>query len=125
MNPIFGWTLVVVALVLGWRLYGAMGVALAVSVVVFWLLLQYSQALRAMRRAAGSPIGHIDSAVMLNAKLRRGLTMLQLIGLTSSLGRKVGDAPERYEWADPGGSAVTVSFDGARLSAWELRRPAE
>ncbi|MEO7151202.1 MAG: hypothetical protein ABIX46_05755, partial [Burkholderiaceae bacterium] len=82
MKPIFGWTLVVVALVLGWRLHGVVGLALALSVVVFWLLLQYSQALRAMRRASDAPIGHVDSAVMLNARLRRGLTMLQLIGLT-------------------------------------------
>ncbi|MEO6410858.1 MAG: hypothetical protein ABIO45_19185 [Burkholderiaceae bacterium] len=127
MNPILGWVLAAVAVLLGWRTYGAAGIAMAVSVIVFWLLLQYSQAIRAMRRAGEAPLGAIDSAVMLNAKLRRSLTMLQLIGLTHSLGRKVqgveGD-PEEFEWTDPGGSTVRVRLERGRLATWELQRPA-
>ena len=98
---------------------------MAVSVIVFWLLLQYSQALRVMRRAGESPVGHVDSAVMLHAKLKRGMNMLRLVALTRSLGRKVGDAPERYEWADAGGSILAVVLDKGRIASWELRRPAE
>jgi hypothetical protein len=125
MNPIAGWLLVALALWAGWRGFGGPGIAMAFSVVVFWLLLQYSQAMRVMRLASRSPIGHIDSAVMLNAKLRRGMTMLKLVALTRSLGRKIGDDPERFEWADPGGSVVQVSLERGRLVAWELRRPPE
>ena len=125
MNPILGWALAAAALFLGWRAYGGAGIALAATAIVFWLLLQYSQALRAMRRASQAPIGHVDSAVMLNSRLRRGLTMLQLIGLTRSLGRKFGEAPERYVWTDPGGSAVSVGFVAGRLATWELQRPPE
>ncbi len=125
MNSTIGWLLAAIALFLGWRTYGAVGIAMALSVVVFWLLLQYSQALRVMRRAGESPIGHIDSAVMLNAKLKRGMPLLRLVALSRSLGRKVGDAPERYEWADPGGSVVAVVLDRGRVASWELRRSAE
>ena len=98
---------------------------MAVSVIVFWLLLQYSQALRVMRRAGESPVGHVDSAVMLHAKLKRGMNLLRLVALTRSLGRKVGEAPERYEWADAGGSTLAVVLEQGRLVSWELRRPAE
>ena len=129
MNPIIGWALAAIAVFLGWHSYGAAGIAMAVSVIVFWLLLQYSQTIRAMRRAADSPIGSVPSAVMLNARLRRGLTMLQLIGITRSLGRKLdatGGATsesEHYEWSDPGGSTVRVRLERGRLSSWELQRP--
>ena len=125
MNPVVGWLLCAAALFLGWRAYGGVGVAMAVSVIVFWLLLQCSQAMRVMQRAGDSPVGHIDSAVMLHSRLKRGMTMLQLVRMTSSLGRKVGDAPERFEWADRGGNVVAVSLDGGRLAQWELRRPPE
>ena len=125
MNPVVGWSLCVAALFLGWRAYGGAGIAMAVSVIVFWLLLQYSQAMRVMQRAGDSPVGHVDSAVMLHSALKRGMPMLQLVRLTRSLGRKVGDAPERFEWTDGGGNVVAVSLDGGRLVQWELRRPPE
>ena len=73
MNPVLGWGLAVAAVVAGWFGYGWPGVLLAVSVVVFWLLLQFSRVLRVMRMAAGRPLGVIDNAVMLNAKLRPGM----------------------------------------------------
>lgn len=125
MNPIVGWFLVALALVVGWRAYGGPGIAMALALVVFWLLLQYTQAMRVMRQAGRSPIGHVDSAVMLNAKLKRGMTMLRLVALTRSLGQKTGDDPERFEWTDPGGSVVHVSLERGRLATWELRRPPE
>ena len=129
MNPILGWSLAAIAVFLGWHSYGTAGIAMAVSAIVFWLLLQYSQAIRAMRRAADAPIGSVPSAVMLNARLRQGQTMLQLIALTRSLGRKLAspqDAAvdaEQYEWSDTGGSAVRVRLERGRLASWELQRP--
>jgi hypothetical protein len=81
-------------------------------VTVFWLLLQFNRAVRVMRGASGAPVGHVPSAVMLNAKLQPGWTLLQVIRLTRSLGRRVSEAPEVWAWTDPGGIEVRVTLAG-------------
>jgi hypothetical protein len=124
MNPIIGWSLAAIFVVVAWYSYGWQGVVLAVSVVVFWLLLQFSRAMRAMRLAGQAPVGHVDSAVMLNAKLQPGMTMLQVIGLTKSLGRKLDGGGDHWAWSDAGGSTVTLQFQGGKLARFELDRPA-
>jgi len=124
MNPIVGWGLAVVSVAAGWQVYGWRGVVMAVSVIVFWLLLQFSRALRAMKNAAAAPKGHVPSAVMLNAKLRPGMTMLQVISLTRSLGERVSEAPDVWAWADEGANRVTLEFKAAKLTRWQLTRPA-
>ena len=124
MNPILGWGLAVVAVVAGWYSYGWPGVLLAVSVTVFWLLLQFSRVLRVMRMAAGRPVGSIDSAVMLHAKLRTGLKLLQILPLTRSLGQKVADDPETFVWTDGGGDRVRVELRDGRCTAFALERAA-
>ena len=123
MNPIVGWGLAVVAVAAGWLSYGWQGVVMAVSVIVFWLLLQFSRAMRAMKNAAASPKGRVDSAVMLNAQLKVGMTLMQVITLTQSLGERVNETPETWAWADDGSSRVTLVFDGAKLRSWQLTRP--
>jgi hypothetical protein len=123
MNPIVGWGLAVVAVAAGWWSYGWQGVVMALSVIVFWLLLQFSRALRAMKNAAQAPKGHVDSAVMLNAKLKPGMTLMQVITLTKSLGERIHEAPETWAWADDGHSRVTLVFERAKLSRWQLTRP--
>ena len=124
MNPIVGWGLAVVAVAVGYAAYGWPGVALALSVVVFWLLLQFSRSLRVMRNAGGGPVGSVASAVMLNAKLQRGMRLLQILPLTGSLGERVGSGvdPEVFVWRDGGGDAVRVELRGGRLDAWRLER---
>ncbi|MGY4831442.1 hypothetical protein ACVNIS_22920 [Sphaerotilaceae bacterium SBD11-9] len=126
MNPIVGWGLAVLAVAASWQAYGWQGVVMAMSVIVFWLLLQFSRALRAMKNAAGAPKGQVDSAVMLNAKLKAGMTMMQVITLTKSLGERVSgtpDGPETWAWADAGASRVALVFEGGKLRRWELERP--
>jgi hypothetical protein len=127
MNSVIGWSLATLLVALAWYSYGWQGVLLAVSVVVFWLLLQFSRAMRAMRQAGQAPVGHVDSAVMLNAKLQPGMTMLQVIGLTKSLGRKLdggnGEGRDDWAWSDEGGSTVTLQFQGGKLARFELDRP--
>lgn len=123
MNPIVGWGLAVVAVAAGWLSYGWQGVVMAVSVIVFWLLLQFSRAMRAMKNAASAPKGRVDSAVMLNAQLKVGMTLMQVITLTKSLGERVNETPETWAWADDGSSRVTLVFDGAKLHSWQLTRP--
>ena len=125
MNPWLGWALAAAALFLGWRSFGWPGIALAFSVIVFWLLLQFSRGVRVMRGASESPVGHVDSAVMLNAKLRERVPMLEVVKLTRSLGQRVSDDPEVWRWADDGGSSVEVTFVSGRCSRWALQRPRE
>ena len=125
MNAWFGWALAAAALFIGWRSYGWPGVALAFSVIVFWLLLQFSRSVRVMRGASESPVGHVDSAVMLNAKLREKQPMLEIVKLTKSLGQRVGDEPEVWRWTDDGGSSVEITFVNGRCTRWVLQRPPE
>ena len=125
MNPWIGWGLAGAAVAVGWFGYGWRGLALAFSVVVFWLLIQFNRSVRVMRLAAESPVGTVPSAVMLHAKLRVGLPMMQIVTLTKSLGRHLGDAPETWAWADASGAELRIVFDKGRCVRWELIRPPE
>ena len=123
MNPIIGWTLAVIGTALGYYRYGWPGVALCVSVVVFWLLLQFSKAVRAMRVAGQSPVGVVPSAVMLHSKLRKGMRLMQIILHTRSLGAKVREVPEVWRWTDGSGASVVVTLVNGRCTGWTLERP--
>ena len=128
MSATWGWTLAIVGIVLGGFQWGLQGVLLAISVIVFWLLLQFSRAMRVMRQATGAPIGHVASAVMLNAKLRKGMRLIEIIPLTRSLGTTVqGEpgAPETLTWTDNSGACVRLQLVGGRLHHWALERPPE
>ena len=89
MGAVLGWTMAVAAIALGYAVYVWPGVAKAISLVVFWLLLQFSRAMRVMRIAGQGPKGLVPSAVMLHAKLHAGMTLLQVIGLTWFFGFRV------------------------------------
>ncbi|MCU0774762.1 MAG: hypothetical protein MUC74_09700 [Ideonella sp.] len=123
MSPIVGWILAGIAVVAGWLGWGVPGVVLAVTVITFWLLLQFSRALRVMRMAAGRPVGHVDSAVMLQSRLTQGMTMMQVIPLTRSLGERVGN-DDTWRWRDTGGDAVTLVFQRGKLASWAFVRVA-
>ena len=125
MNAALGWGLAALATALGYMVYGWPGVALAVSAMVFWLLLQFSRAMRVMRVAGQSPVGTVPSAVMLQSKMRNGLRLMDLIMLTRSLGEKLAEEPETYRWRDPGGDAVEVELVGGRVRAWRFQRAAD
>jgi hypothetical protein len=120
----------VAAIALGagaWRAGGWAGLALLASGLVFWFLLYYTRLVNVMKRAADRPIGYVGSAVMLNAKLKKGLALLHVVALTRSLGERLspeGAQPETYRWTDPGESSVTAEFDAGKLVHWRLDRPA-
>ncbi len=106
--------------------YGWPGFLAVSGGLVFWLLLHWTRLLTVMQRAARRPIGHVDSAVMLNARLKPGVNLMHVIAMTRSLGERLsaeGEDPERYRWTDNGGSTVTVTLQVGRVSAWELHRP--
>ena len=117
-----GWLLAPVALGVGYWQYGWPGLVLALTVIVFWLLLQFSRAMRAMRLAGSAPMGRIGSAVMLQSRLREGMRLLELIQITRSLGQKLSDEPERFRWQDDSGASVEVELVNGRVSRWTLSR---
>lgn len=111
---------------LGYQAWGWRGVALTVGGVVFWLLLHLTHGMQVLRRAAGRPIGHVDSAVMLHSRLHTGMKLLQVVGLARSLGQlqgEIDDQPERYRWRDEGASWVDCEFTQGRLTRFALQRP--
>lgn len=125
MNPILGWALAALLLALAWQSWGGQGVVAALTFIVFWLLLQFNRAVRTMKNASSAPVGHVPSAVMLHAKLKPGMTMLQVVGMTKSLGHKLDEAGDRWAWADDGGSRVTLQFAAGKLVQFGLERPPE
>jgi len=123
MNKWIGSALALAALVSGGLLYGWKGVILALSAIVFWLLMQFTRLMRVMKAAGEAPIGHVESAVMLNAKLRAGMKLVDVIPMTRSLGQKLGTNPESYAWQDAGGVRVEVVMEGGVIARWTLIRP--
>ncbi len=124
MNAKLGWTLAALAVALGYHFFGWRGVALAGSGMVFWLLLQFSRAMRVMRTAGGAPMGTVPSAVMFNARLHAGMRLMNILMLTRSLGEKVADEPETWRWHDGAGDSVQVVLRAGRCSHWTLSRAA-
>ena len=127
MSATLGWALAVVGIALGYLVYGWPGVAMAVSVIVFWLLLQFSRAMRVMRIASGAPLGLVPSAVMLHAKLQKGQRLMDVILKTKSLGEKMAVAgaaagTEVFVWRDQSDDRVSVTLQGGRVTDWTLQR---
>ncbi|MBX3654930.1 MAG: glycerate kinase [Ramlibacter sp.] len=118
----------VVIVFAAYQAYGWPGVAAAAGGIVMWLLLHFNRMMTALRRAADQPVGHVGSAVMLNARLKPGVTLLHVIALTRSLGELRSprdEQPEVFRWTDGTQSHVTCEFAGGKLVRWELVRPAE
>jgi len=120
MNPWLGVGLALAALLGGGALLGWQGVVFAMTGIVFWLLLQMSRLMRIMKLAGSAPMGSLDNAVMLNAKLHAGMRLVDLLQLTRSLGIKQGK--DAYRWQDGAGDAVEVQLAKGRLVSWQLRR---
>ena len=125
MNPWIGWGLAVLGIAAGYIGWGWQGVVLGVTVIVFWLLLQFSRSLRVLQRAGRAPVGHVNNAVMLHSKLKPGMLLMQVLPITKSLGRKLAESPETWGWADAGGDEVQLVFVGGKLQSWTLRRAAD
>lgn len=116
----------VVLVALGYYYAGWAGVAMTVGALVMWVLLHFTRLMRVLQRAAQRPIGYLDSAVMLNAKLKRGMTLMHVIAMTRSLGQLQSEKdaqPEVYRWTDGTQSWVQCTFAGGRLMGHEMHRP--
>ncbi|MBA3593426.1 MAG: glycerate kinase [Pseudomonadota bacterium] len=118
----------VAVVVLAYRSFGWAGVAAAVGGLLMWVLMHFTRMMQVLRRAADQPIGHVASAVMLNAKLRPGLTLMHVVAMTRSLGAlrtPKNEQPEIFVWTDTAGSSVTCTFAGGKLQHYVLFRPAK
>ena len=75
--------------------------------------------------AGSAPVGQVPNAVMRHVKLQRGQRLPQILVCTKSLGIKLADNPETFEWRDAGGDAVRIELRGGRLERWTLQRAAD
>ena len=118
----------VAATVLAYRYYGWAGIAAVATGLVMWMLLHFTRMMQVLKRAANRPIGYVDSAVMLNAKLKPGLSLLHVVAMTRALGKLQSDKdvqPEVFRWTDGSESHVTCTFAGGKLAHHALFRPPE
>ena len=113
-------------LVLAHRHYGWPGVAAVGGGLMMWLLLHFTRLMTVLRRASQHPIGYVGSAVMLNAKLKPGVTLMHVIAMTRALGERTsaeGAEPEVYRWTDASHATVNAEFTHGKLVRWQLVRP--
>ncbi len=111
---------------LAWYRFGWQGVVVVLTAIVMWALLHFNRIVQVLKRAANRPIGYVDSAVMLNAKLKTRMTLMHVVAMTRSLGalQSVKDVqPEIYRWTDGSESFVDCEFQGGRLVRWQMTRP--
>jgi len=111
---------------LAYRAYAWPGVAMAATGLVMWMLLHVTRLLLVLRRTAQRPVGTVTSAVMLHVRLTSGMTLLQVLALTRSLGQREEAADserEHYRWIDGSGAQVHCTFAHGKLVQWELLRP--
>ena len=116
------------ALVLAFRFYSWAGVAAIATGGVMWMLLHFTRMMTVLKRAANRPIGYVDSAVMLNAKLKPGASLLHVVAMTRALGQLQSEKdaqPEIFRWTDGTQSHVTCTFVGGKLVQHALFRPGE
>jgi hypothetical protein len=109
-----------------WQSAGWEGIVMAVTGFVMWLLLYFTNIMMVMRRARNSPIGYVSSAVMFQSKLKEGMTHLNVIGYSRSLGERLSpkdEEPEVFLWKDNNDNRVTATFVGGKLQSWEFKRP--
>ena len=117
----------VIAFVAGaWHQYKWPGVAVSTGAVVMWILLHFTRMVTVLSRASNRPVGHVASAVMLNAKLKKGVNLMHVIAMTKSLGERLSaenTQPEVFKWTDEGASFVTCTFKDGKLTQWDMTRP--
>ena len=125
LKTAFVWLAGALIVALAYDKMGWPGVALAVGMLVFWMLLLYTRMMQTLKVAANRPKGFVSSAVMFNARLKKGLSLLQVIAMTKSLGEEVSKEPEVWRWTDAGQSVVECTFGAGKLTSWQLTRPAQ
>ena len=115
----------VAAVALAYYQYSWLGVVAIATGLMMWLLLHFTRMMTVLKRAAGRPIGYVGSAVMLNAKLKPGMTLMHVIAMTRALGQLQSEKdvqPEVFRWTDGTQSHVTCTFADGKLAHHTLFR---
>jgi hypothetical protein len=110
------------ALFAGWGMLGWPGLVLAVTVIAFWMVLQFNRATRQMRNVADRPKGMVDSVITLQAKLGHGMTMEQVLEISQSLGQRLNDSGSEWMWRDSYGNQIIVTFRRGGVVRWHASR---
>jgi hypothetical protein len=116
----------VAAIALAWGRFGWQGVAVVATALIMWALMHFNRMMQVLKRTADRPVGYVDSAVMLNAKLKPRMALLHVLAMTRSLGllqTARDQQPEVYRWTDNSDSYVNCTFQDGRLLQWQMVRP--
>lgn len=120
----FGTILAGSALLIGWFLYGWQGVVLSITIIVFWMIIQFNQATRTLRSAAQQPKGQIDSIVRVQSRLAHGMTMAEVLRITGSLGLPT-ERRNEWLWRDAAGHEIAVTLRRDVVVRWAVARADE
>lgn len=123
-NKSTGMVLAGSALLVGGYAYGWRGVVLGITLIAFWMILQFNQATRTLQQAADSPKGAIDSIVRVQAKLAHGMTMEEVLRITGSLGIPT-ERRDEWLWRDSAGHEIAVTLRRGVVVRWAVARADE
>ena len=110
------------ALLAGWWSFGWAGLVLAVTVLVFWTILQFNRASSQLRNVADRPKGMVDSVVTLQSKLGHGMTMAEVLAISNSLGQRMNERGNEWLWRDSYGNQIVVTFRRGSVERWSATR---
>lgn len=110
------------ALLAGWWSFGWAGLVLAITVLVFWAILQFNRASRQLRNVADRPKGMVDSVVTLQSKLAHGMTMAEVLTISNSLGQRMNERGNEWLWRDSYGNQIVVTFRRGSVERWSATR---
>ena len=111
------------ALLAGWWAFRWAGLALAITVMAFWSILQFNRASRQLRNVADRPKGMVDSVVTLQSKLAYGMNMAEVLAISSSLGQRMNERGNDWLWRDSYGNQIIVTFRRGSVERWSATRP--
>ena len=110
------------ALLAGWWAFRWAGLALAITVIAFWSVLQFNRASRQLRNVADRPKGMVDSVVTLQSKLAHGMHMGDVLAISNSLGQRVNERGNDWLWRDSYGNQIVVTFRRGGVERWAATR---
>lgn len=116
----------VALLMVGYSNRGWGGFMLVLGAIVFVVLLYLTRVMKVLKAASSAPKGRISSAVMINSRLKEGMSLLQVVQMTRSISEPQGDpnaSQTCHRWTDPGGAWVDAIFVDGKLKQWQMGRP--
>lgn len=111
MTPLWQALAALAALFLGGALLGWPGVVLVLAGVMAVLMARFLRLMRVVRLTAEGPTGVVADTTALQAQLRLGMALVDVLARAGSAGEPVPEAVRTYRWRDAGGAQLTLGFD--------------